>query len=196
MGSGADARHRHSRQRALQPKILSRKVDGQIRRSPNRVSQRRNGARPRQQFYDLLLMPHLVDADLFRLSSADDSQRQARHVAQRRPHYAQLHQLQLPGAARRHLHAGGGRHGHRTSHRASALLLRGAGQLAKREPRMALLPATDHFRARAFPARPSARSFRTPSAREKPSNAATATFPPPTTTTPGWLSCFCRAPTS
>ena len=33
------------------------------------------------------------------------------HAAQRRPHHAQLHVLQFPSAARRHLHAGRRRHG-------------------------------------------------------------------------------------
>ena len=67
---------------------------------------------------------------------------------------AQLHQLQFSGSARRHLYARRGRHGDRPSHRARAFVLRGPGQFAKRQSRVALLHAANGFRRRIFRARP------------------------------------------
>ena len=67
-------------------------------------------------------------------------------AAQRRAHHAQLDLVQLPGAARRRLHAGRGRHRHRPPHRAGALLVRGSGEFAERQSRVALQHAADGFR--------------------------------------------------
>ena len=96
----------------------------------------------------MLRLPHFLDAELFRLPLLDDGESEQAHAAQRRPDHAQLDFLQFSGAARRRLHAGGGRHGHRTSRRAGALFLRDSGEFAKCESRVALLHAADRFGGR------------------------------------------------
>ena len=58
-------------------------------------------------------------------------------------HDAQLDVVQLPGAARRRLHARQGRHGDRRPHLAGALVERGRRELAGPQPAVGLLPAAD-----------------------------------------------------
>ena len=67
------------------------------------------------------------------------------HAAQRGPDHAQLDLVQLPGIARRHLHARHRRDGNRASRRAGSLGMRGRGEFAEQRPRLALLPAADDF---------------------------------------------------
>ena len=61
---------------------------------------------------------------------------------------AQLDELQLPGTARRWLHARYRRHRHGPSRRSRTFLVRSFGQLAECEPRVALLHAADRFSRR------------------------------------------------
>ena len=111
-----------------------------------RRAEGRIATRARQQQHDLLRLPHVVDAQLFRLPPVDDAPTSKHaHAAQRRADDAQLDLVQLPGAARRRLHAGRGRHGDRTSRRAGALVVRDSGEFAEPESRVALQHAADGF---------------------------------------------------
>ena len=112
------------------------------------------------QSHDLLHLPHLLDAHLLRLPSADDRQRPPPHAPQRGHHHPQLHQLQLPGPSRRHIYAGRRRHRHQPPHRPRAILLRRPRQLAKRQSRVALLHAANHLRPRLL--RPGLQHLRSP----------------------------------
>ena len=150
VGDRSDRRFRHSWQRALQHEIVSRQADDQGRHRRFANAARRRTSRPRQFFDDLLLLPHVLDAYLLRLPSANDRQRAQAHASQRRPHHAQLHQLQFSSSSRRHLHARRRRHRHRPPHRPRAIFLRHPSQFAKCESRLALLHAANYFRSGVF----------------------------------------------
>ena len=93
---------------------------------------------------DLLLVPHVRGRQVASAAICPMTANQRKPMLHNEgPGYAQLHFLQLPGAARRRVHAGRGWHGHRTSHRAGALRVRRGGEFAEPESRLDLLPAAD-----------------------------------------------------
>ena len=84
-------------------------------RANSRGARRTGEAGARRQQDDLLRVPLVVDDELLRLPSLDDGQPQDAEPPQRGRRLAQLHDLQLPGLARRRLHARHGRHGDRAT---------------------------------------------------------------------------------
>ena len=64
---------------------------------------------------DLLRLPLVVDDELLRLPPLDEGQPEEADAPQRGRETPGTRRLQLPDAARRHLHAGQGRHGHRAT---------------------------------------------------------------------------------
>ncbi len=195
MGSGADAGHDHARQSSLQREIAMGENRAARRHDLGRASGGRIAAGAREQPHDLLRLPHVVDAELFRLPSFDDREPAHAHAAQRRPDHAQLHVLQLPGAARRRLHAGNRRHGDGASRGASALFLRDHWSARKIRIANGSTTGSRRFRPRDSRARRSAHSCRTRCGRRKPRPATIVTSPSATTTTRGWRRSCCRAPT-
>ena len=83
--------------------------------------------------------------------------------------------------------------GHRIAPARSSCAILVSSQNANR---IGSITPSKQFPRRVFRARPSARSCRIRFAQKKRSNAAIATSPPRTTTTPGWRSFCCKAPTS
>ena len=75
-----------------------------------------------------------MDDKLLWLSLIDAGQSKDAEPPQRGRRDAEFHDLQLPGAARRCVHARPRRHGHREPHRAGAFIERRAGQLPESEP--------------------------------------------------------------
>src|ERR1700741_3723606 len=148
MGNRADERHDHSGEFALQHEIAAREIDEQGWCGVFAVAGGRLATGARELFDDLLRLPYFVDTDLLWLPLADDRQCAAADAAQRRIDDEKLHQLQLSGAARRRVFPGRGWNGDRASRCAGAFFVRGAGELAEREPRMALLRAADNFGGR------------------------------------------------
>ena len=99
----------------------------------------------------MLHVPHVVDDELLRLPSVDEGEREpARRCTTRATRHENFTQLQLPGAARRRLHARPGQHGEEEQDRAGAVVERGGGQLAERQPRVALPPAADDLVAKGY----------------------------------------------
>ncbi len=78
VGSRADARHRGSRERALQRGLAPREDHPQRRQDVGRRAGRRERARARRRQDDLLHVPHLVDDELLRLPSARSRRTAAR----------------------------------------------------------------------------------------------------------------------
>ena len=106
---------------------------------------RRRVAQPRarRRAHVVHHLPLVVGHQLLRLSPVADGQPEARRAAQRDQDHAQLDVVQLPGAARRRLHARQGQHGDARPHLAGAIVERGRGQLAGSEPPDDLRPAAD-----------------------------------------------------
>ena len=110
-------------------------------------------------------------------------------------HDAQLRDLQSAGRARRHVPA---RHPRTVKGNVIAPIASRSALVLVRPTSTASTStcSSRRCRPRAFPARPSRRITRTPSARPRPRPAPTAMSPQPTTTTRSWRSCCCSAPIS
>ena len=146
---------------------------------------RRRVAQPRarRRADDLHHLSLVVDHELLRLPSVADGQPEARRAAQRGQDHAQLDVVQLPGAARRRLHARQGQHGDARPHLAGALVERRRGELAGQNRQMHLRPAADGVGGGLR--RPGVQHPRAAhrARRPKPRPAPTATSRPTATTT-------------
>ena len=90
---------------------LGRRADGRQTVSPSRHE------------HDLRCVSLFVGDELFWLSLIDAGESQDAESSQRRWQLSQLHAVQLPGAARRHLHARSRRYSHRKSRRAGSFFI-------------------------------------------------------------------------
>src|SRR5712691_12527695 len=104
MGSRTDARLDYAEQSALQREIACGENIADRRRDVGRRAEGRVPTRAREQPHDLLLVPHVLGAQLLWLPPLDDRESEAANAAQRRAHDAQLDLIQLSGASRRRLH--------------------------------------------------------------------------------------------
>ncbi len=183
VGDPAGPRLDRSDEPALQREVRVGENDAERRPDVGQTASPRT-ARARQRQDDLLHLPLVVGDELLRLPPVADGEREDGHAALRRNDHAKLDLVQLPGPARRRLHAGRGRNGHRQPHRPGPLVERRRGELGEHHPRVGVLRSSRRSRRRGTPVRRSTRTCRTRCAARKRRPAPTVTCPPTATTTP------------